>query len=168
MKLGIMSDSHGRVGHVRTALRMLDDAGAEAVAHCGDVGGLPVLDELAGRRCWFVWGNTDVPEPTWRSYVKGLGLTWPEGPVELTLAGRRIGIYHGHEKGFAEAVRKTPYDYLLHGHTHRLNDGRVAGMRVINPGALHRVAIRTVAVLDLATDELEFLELDAASSPFQP
>lgn len=160
MKLGILSDSHGRVTPVRQALQLLDRAGAEALVHCGDVGSLDVLDELADRQCWFVWGNTDEPSPSWRAHVQALGLPWPVGPVELTLDGKRIGIYHGHERGFHEAIRQARYDYLLHGHTHQYDDYRQGRMRVINPGALHRASVRTVALLDPVTDEVQFLELD--------
>jgi uncharacterized protein len=159
MKLGILSDSHGRTHLVRQALLALDAAGAEAFIHCGDVGGLEVLDEMAGRQCWFVWGNTDEPNPSWRPYVEALGLSWPNGPLELTLDCKRIGVYHGHERAFRDARRDSRYDYLLHGHTHQRDDYREGSMRVINPGALHRVSVRTVALLDPSTDDLQFLEL---------
>jgi putative phosphoesterase len=162
MKLGILSDSHGRTHLVRQALHLLDTAGAEAIIHCGDVGGLDVLDELAGRQCWFVWGNTDQPHSSWRHSLEALGLPWPTAPLQLTLDGRRIGVYHGHERAFRDALRDARYDYLLHGHTHQRDDYREGTMRVINPGALHRVSVRTVALLDLATDDLRFLELDSA------
>lgn len=160
MKLGILSDSHGRVAMVRQALRTLDEAGAEALVHCGDVGGVDVLDELADRRVWFVWGNTDDPMPSWRAHVAALGLSWPEGPLHLTLDGRRIGVYHGHERSFREALRDCRYDYLFHGHTHQSDDYHEGIMRIVNPGALYRVAVPTVALLDLAADELRFLEVE--------
>lgn len=157
MKIGIMSDSHGRVHRVRDALAVFDAAGAEAVVHCGDVGGLGVLEELAGRRCWFVWGNTDFPDPAWRAEVETLGLPWPDGPVEFTIAGRRLAIFHGHEPGFERSIRAGNYDYFFHGHSHRQADYRVGPTWVINPGALYRVAVPTVAVLDLSSDDLSFL-----------
>ena len=163
MRLGILSDSHGRVQRVQAAVSIVDDAGVYALVHCGDVGGPAVLDEFAGRRCWFVWGNTDDVDPTWRPEVEALGLTWPEGPLDLTLVGKRVAVYHGHERGFGEAIRSGRYDYLLHGHTHRRSDHREERTRVINPGALHRVSVPTVAILDLATDLVEFLPLEPPS-----
>lgn len=160
MKLGIMSDSHGRVGLVQDALSLLRAVGAEAVVHCGDVGGLPVLDALAGWRCWFVWGNTDVPEPAWQRYLTDLGIDWPVGPLSIRVGHRRIAVFHGHESSFPAALRAAEHHYLFHGHTHRAEDYRVGPMRVVNPGALHRVAIPTVALLDLATDEVCFHEVN--------
>ncbi|MBI4579294.1 MAG: metallophosphoesterase family protein [Planctomycetes bacterium] len=160
-----MADSHGRGQRVRDALRVLDAAGAEAFIHCGDVGGPEVLEELAGRRCWFVWGNTDFPRPAWRSQVEALGLPWPDGPLELQLAGKRIAVYHGHEPAMNRAIRAGTFDYVLHGHTHRRSDRRAAATRVINPGALHRAAVHTVALLDLATDDLRFLPVTMGEDP---
>jgi len=161
MKLGIMSDSHGRVHAVRQARILLERAGAEAIVHCGDVGGLDVLDELAGCPCWFVWGNMDDPAPAWRGHVEALGLPWPDGPLKLRLADKRLAVFHGHELGFSRAAQAAKHDYLLYGHTHQRDDRRIAAMRMINPGALHRAATKTVALLDLANDSLQFLALQA-------
>ena len=160
MKLGILSDSHGRVLVVRQALAVLDAAGAEIIIHCGDVGGLEVLDELVGQRAWFVWGNTDEHSELWKPHVEAMGLSWPNGPLDLNFANRRIGVFHGHERAFREALSNAQHDYLLHGHTHQRADHRAGNMRVINPGALHRVSTKTVAVLDLVQDDLRFLEVD--------
>lgn len=162
MKLGIMSDSHGRVQRVRDALAVLDAAGADAIVHCGDVGGPDVLEEFASRQCWFVWGNTDFPQPTWRPQVEALGLAWPDGPLELTLSGRRFAVFHGHEPGFREAIHSNKFDYLLHGHSHRQADYRSGRTRVINPGALHRVAIPTVALLDIDGDDVAIIPAEIA------
>jgi len=160
MKLGIMSDSHGRAKQVRRALAVLDQARAEAFIHCGDVGSLEVLEELAGRKCWFVWGNTDYPHPNWRAAVEAIGLTWPEGRTEFVLAGKRIAVFHGHERVFHQAVTSGQYDYVLHGHLHQCSDLRAGSTRVINPGALYRAGLHTVAVLDLETDQLDFIDID--------
>lgn len=159
MKIGILSDSHGRSLRVRQALHQLDELGAEAFVHCGDLGGPHVIDELAGRRCWFVWGNTDDRDPNLRSYVESLNLPWPNGPLELDLDGKRIAVFHGHESAFRKAIQQPNHDYLLYGHTHRRDDRQLGSMRVINPGALHRALVRTVALLDLHENRVEFLEV---------
>jgi predicted phosphodiesterase len=46
---------------------------------------------------------------------------------------------------------------VLHGHTHEIRDERVGLTRVINPGALHRAARYTAAVLEPASDRLEII-----------
>jgi putative phosphoesterase len=166
MKLGIISDSHGRVRVVRQALALLTSAGAEGIIHCGDLGGLDVLEEVAGTPCWFVWGNMDRPQPAWREYVESLGLTWPTIPLEITLAGKHLAVFHGHEREFAEVFKTASYDYLFHGHSHVREDYRRGKMRIINPGALRRAREKTAALLDLNNDHLEFLAI--VDGTFQP
>jgi putative phosphoesterase len=160
MRLGILSDSHDRIQRIRDALGLLEAHGVDAFVHCGDVGGPEAWEEFAGKRCWLVLGNTDAPCPSWKPQIQALGLPWPDGPLELCLAGKNLAVYHGHERRFEEAILSGRYDYVLHGHTHRRADFREGRTRVINPGALHRVTVPTVAILDLETDQVEFLPLE--------
>lgn len=159
MKLGILSDSHGRLLALRAGLRLLEEHGAEAFIHCGDIGGIEAIEELAGRKAWFVWGNTDDAHPPWREHVIALGLPWPDGPLDLRLGGKRIAVCHGHEPECRRIIEAAEHDYLLYGHTHERADERIGRMRMINPGALHRVAVKTVALLDTESDTLQYFEL---------
>lgn len=160
MLVGIMSDSHGDAAATARAVALLDHRGAKKLFHCGDLCGEAVLDELAGHDCAFVWGNCDHPTPTLRTYVESLGLPWPEPPVRAELNGKRIAVYHGHERGFSRAANEPGQNYIFYGHTHVAADQRSDRCRLINPGALHRARIHTVALLELMTDRLEFLRLD--------
>ena len=148
MLIGILSDSHGRHEIVRRAMTLFDELGVDHVIHCGDVGGIPVFDQLAGRPCTFVWGNMDPVEPTWRPWVESIGAHWPtEIPVVFEADDKRIAICHGHERLFNGICESGDYAYVLHGHTHRQTDVRRSETRIINPGALHRAATKTVATL---------------------
>lgn len=162
MRIGLLSDSHGDAAATERAVALLAARGAEAFIHCGDVCSLAVLDALVGRQAWFVWGNCDAPDAAARRYVERIGLPWPNVPLDLALAGRRIRVLHGHERAFRAALAAADVDYLVHGHTHIRADRRVGSMRVINPGALHRAAVHSVALLDLADDSLAFLALDGS------
>ena len=161
MIVGILSDSHGRLKRVRQAIEVFRSNGVSAVFHCGDIGGVAILQELAAftKRFWFVWGNTDVPDNGLAGEVAQLGLTWPDGPIVVELAGRRIALAHGHEAKFLLLQHDPSLDYVFSGHTHGRSDSRRGHTRYINPGALHRAAVHTVATLDLATDDLHFHEL---------
>jgi hypothetical protein len=158
MIVGIMSDSHGDVRATARAIDLLSAGGAAYFIHCGDVCGEAVLDCLTCRPATFVWGNCDLPTPQLRKYVLAVGLSWPDGPARLDLAGKRIGVYHGHERQFAESINGD-FDYVFYGHTHEFADDRRGMIRLINPGALYRARPRTCALLNLATDELTFLDL---------
>lgn len=160
MVLGILSDSHGDASVTARAIALLKQLGAERFVHCGDICGENVLAEFVGHDVTFVWGNCDSPSASMRRFVQSLGLAWPEGRAELDVDGRRIAVFHGHERGFADAIESGQFHYVLHGHTHVYADSRVNGCRVINPGALYRAAVKTVALLDVGADKVTFLRLD--------
>ena len=54
-------------------------------------------------------------------------------------------------------------DFLLHGHTHTVQDERVGRTRVINPGALHRASRYTCALLDPSGKSVRWLEIGKRS-----
>jgi len=158
--LGIMSDNHGRQDPVRRAIGLFEARQVEGIVHCGDLGGLETVELIAQRRCWFVWGNVDCPDPDWRVRVEQLGAPWPEQvPVVIPAGDKTIAVCHGHESVFHGVCRSGHYDYVLHGHTHERSDRHLGRTRVVNSGALHRVTTRTVAILDTLCDEVTFLEL---------
>ena len=160
MKIGVLSDSHGKAQRVKLAIEIFDREDASAVIHCGDVGGIPVFDELVGRNAHFVWGNTDVPDQATMAYLNSVGLPVPETvPLALEFAGKSFQVFHGHEPQFREALQNPTADYILHGHTHIARDERVGQCRVINPGALQRAREYTVATIDLERDEVTFHRL---------
>lgn len=162
MLLGILSDSHGRVDPVREAAALFKSLGVGHVVHCGDVGGIDVFEQLIEFPLSFVWGNCDEPDAGTSAFLATAGVSTPQSlPVERAWDGVSVGVCHGHEREFQSALRDAAFTYLFHGHTHEQRDERVRGMRVINPGALHRTARRTVATLDTSTDRLDFHEIGA-------
>jgi putative phosphoesterase len=160
MLVGIMSDSHGDAEATARAVQLLTQRGARKLFHCGDIGGQDVLAELAGHDVVFVWGNCDEPAGHWRSYVHNLGLPWPKPPVRVEIDGKRIAVFHGHEPHFAAAADDPALDYLFHGHSHRYADHHHGRCRVINPGALYRASVKTVATLELLRDDPHFWRID--------
>ena len=161
MKLGIMSDSHDRADTVQAAIRILEDAGATHFIHCG---GIEVFQEFVGRPLTFVWGNCDMLTQGLRAFLETAALNVPESvPTVCEFDGKRFAIFHGHESGFSPQWADGnggQVDYILHGHTHMCRDERIGDVRVINPGALFRCRQKTVATLDVARDELQFIDVN--------
>ncbi|MBC8109185.1 MAG: metallophosphoesterase [Anaerolineae bacterium] len=160
MLIGILSDTHGRFKASKAAVDLLRSRGAEFLIHCGDVGEENILDLLAGDAppAAFVWGNNDYDRGRLGAYAKSIGVTCLDCFGRLELAGKRVAVTHGDRLSLVrEVTEEQSADYLLVGHTHVMVDRRVNGVRMINPGALYRSAVKSCALLQTDTDELEFL-----------
>lgn len=168
-KLGLLSDSHGKARLTAKAVELLQKNGAQVLFHMGDVGGVQVVDALVvsdnqGNQVpvHLTWGNLDDQRPdllTIERYARALGVQiyHPEGSVQI--GNVKIGITHGHVPGAIQRLVDQKCHYVLHGHTHEKRDVDYNGTRLINPGALHRVEVVTVAVLDTVSGKCQFFEL---------
>jgi len=177
MKIGIVSDTHGRADRLRAALSILADRGVQAVVHCGDVGSRECLEALAelGVKAYAVGGNMDLEDPG----DPGSGLPQPTEVAGVTFAweslafpvapGVCVAVAHGHDPfAFAELVNEPTNKFILHGHTHCQRDERVerdgplGPVHIINPGALCKPRNPnrpTAALLDTETDTVEFIDV---------
>jgi putative phosphoesterase len=155
--IGILSDTHDHPDAMRQALRVLQDAGAEFFAHCGDIGSQSCIDLLAGLHCAFVFGNTDLQRAALARYAASLDVPCYGSYGNLELAGKSIALIHGDDYRLKQRLLdEQKHDYLLQGHTHIRADQRIGRTRLINPGALHRAKEKTVATLDTQSDRLIF------------
>ncbi|MCC6547584.1 metallophosphoesterase family protein [Candidatus Sumerlaeota bacterium] len=129
MKIGLISDTHGRV-HPRIHEIF---AGVDLILHAGDSGGDDVLDELEIIAPVFaVAGNVDSVST--RQPLKRI--------VDLPIG--RIAIAHGHEypvkpdQRAAElcgTFRPNRVRLILYGHSHIQRMEQREGIHIVNPGA---------------------------------
>ena len=162
MKIGILSDTHDQMDAAVAAVRLLKQAGAEALIHYGDVGRTTILDQLVGQPAAFVWGNTDYDRIALQRYAQQIGIDCFGEWGELTWGGKRIALLHGDDSILRrQLLDGQNYDYLFQGHTHQKTDQRIGRTRLINPGALYRAAVKTVALLETGNDQLDFLTVVA-------
>jgi uncharacterized protein len=161
--IGILSDTHDRIDAMAAGLKILQGAGAEFYIHCGDIGSQRAIDLLAGLKCAFVFGNTDFDRVGLARYAGGIDVPCYGNYADLTLDHKRIAVLHGDDFRLKQRLLTAQeHDFLLHGHTHVRADERIGRTRVINPGALHRASLKTVATLDTAQDLLKFHGLAGA------
>ena len=166
MKIGIVSDSHGKSKRLRAALELLARRGAERIVHCGDVGSVECMELLgrAGAKAYAVAGNMDRrPEPLMAA-ANRCGVTFSLASVEVPIGGGRyLAATHGDPHHLlSELVTGGQFPYVCHGHTHRARDERIGAVRVINPGALRSPKDPrhpTAALLDTDAETVEFLDV---------
>lgn len=160
MLLGILSDTHDQIDRTRRAVALLAARGATALVHCGDFVEPEIIPACAGLPLSFVFGNNDADVvPHLREAGRTAGATCLEWGGVIGLAGKRIAVTHGHMRTDVRRLSQLSPDYFLSGHSHVPLDLREGNCRFINPGALYRADEYMVALLNLETDELEFLKV---------
>lgn len=160
MKLGVVSDTHSRHETVRAAVSLLQERGAQLLLHCGDIEDAETVRLFAGIPTHFVFGNWDRDTVGLTAAIQEIGGTLHEQFGYLELAGRKVAWVHSHDKAlFRDLKRYEGLDYLFYGHTHQVGQYRLGSLNVVNPGALFRAAPKTVALVDLRGDSVEFLRV---------
>lgn len=158
MRIGILSDSHNHLERTRAAVRILVEAGAETLIHCGDLATPEIVVACAVRPFYFVFGNHDgASAPHLEAAARAAGATCLGWGGVIELAGKRIGVIHGHLATDRKRIEAERPEYLLSGHTHAALDWMDGPTRRINLGALFRASEFSVALLDLGTGSLQFL-----------
>jgi putative phosphoesterase len=156
MIVGVLSDTHGRIGAIRTALAAFREHGAELLIHCGDIDDADAAAAFIGWHAHFVLGNCDWDREGIRAAIARIHGTLHEPYGHLELAGANIAWIHGdNAREFRDIERADQYDFLFYGHTHVAEQHRTGRTLVVNPGALHRARTKTCLVLDTVTKQIE-------------
>lgn len=160
MKVGIISDTHDAFDRTRFAVELLKSEGADLLVHCGDFINADIVAECSLLPLYFVFGNNDCDSvPSLRNAADEYNATCLGWVGEFMADGKRIGVVHGHLTSDLRPLLKSQPDYLLSGHSHIRRDWHEGKTRRINPGALFRATEYTVALLDLAKDDVRFLPI---------
>ncbi len=163
MKIGILSDTHNNAHNTAVALAAFRERGVSRIIHCGDITTPDIVLLFAGWQVTFVLGNMDYSKIDLIEAAKRIGAMPPAHSRVIEVNGKVIGVTHGHDHALLHRMMMSgKYSYLCHGHTHyRSDEFRSAYcVRLINPGAVggNHPQARSVCVLDIATDTLEFIE----------
>lgn len=158
MPVGVLSDTHDNVALVEVAARFFRERGVRLVIHLGDVTHEATLEALRGFTHIVLRGNNDLS-------LAHLPISW-----EGTLDGVPVAATHGHDKALLHRlIASGAYRVVLHGHSHRARDERVGATRVVNPGALQRARVKSVALLAPREDRVSFFEVRPdGARPWRP
>lgn len=149
MKVGVISDTHGRLPSA--ASEALE--GCDAIIHAGDIGSPEVLYELeAIAPVTAVLGNCDQPE--YGSSVRVVAAP--------RIGGVRFKVVHRFRD-----IGKLPEDtqVIVHGHTHVATIERSSHLLIINPGSPtrprdgHWPSVALVEIEDAAVKDARIVEL---------
>ncbi len=155
-RLGLISDTHDRLGKVRAAVELFNRLEPDLVLHCGDFVAQFTLAEFGKLKMGFlgIFGNNDGDRDALRERAGQFGFELAEGPHRFTVGGRAVVVSH------EPIAVPTDCDYYIHGHTHRMKL-EPGSPTIINPGeACGWLSDRsTAALLDTETGSVEFFDL---------
>ena len=151
MYLGVISDTHGNILLAHQAMLVFREFGVARIIHCGDVGSVAVLSQFAGTPVDFVLGNCDWGEADYHVGLESGNVTCHGMFGHVTLEDIKIAFLHGHDqRRFDREASSGQWDMLCYGHTHKSALWMGCDQTIVlNPGALHRVATPTVAIIRL-------------------
>ena len=161
MLIGIISDTHDNVDAIDRAVRIFKEYKVDLVLHLGDIVAPMTISNFDGLNIKFVRGNNDGDILNIKKRIEEIGGDYLGDISQLDLDGKSFALYHGtHPQILFALIHSDKYDYILRGHTHKQQDERVGSTRIINPGALYGRAEKSIAVLDVLEDNLEFIDID--------
>jgi len=158
MRIGILSDTHGDTTGTQAALCQFDAFEVDLIIHCGDVGG-GLIPLFGSRPVHFVFGNTDN-RSSLQEEIEQAGHNCHGRFGQLELADRRIAFLHGDDASrMRDELISGQWDFLFYGHSHEANNQQVGSTRVVNPGAIRRTHKPSVAIMDLASGQVDHIPI---------
>ena len=155
MRIAVISDTHDRTSSVQAAVAIMAERDVKLIVHCGDICSGDTV-RLFPAHTHFVFGNCDHDHAEIEHATADIGATLHGAWGHLEIAGKSLAFTHGDDRErLSELELADAFDFLFHGHTHIAREHRTGKTRVINPGALQRVAVRTFLLLDLPGGDVE-------------
>jgi len=146
MKIGLISDTHKKIGRAVKCIDLLIENGAEYIIHAGDIVKVEVLEYLRDCKVDYkaVYGNNDK-----HLFIHHKEFNLVEEPYYWMLGDKKIKLMHKPYYLSADA------DIIIHGHTHEVLLENNNGKLYINPGesCARDTGISNAMLLDINKNE---------------
>ncbi len=150
MLLGVVSDTHGHLANTRDAVRMLESLEVEEVIHCGDIGSEAIPSLFDRWPTHFVLGNVDPENGRLAEAIRAAGQTCHGRFGTLVRSDCRLAFLHGDDlRLLRETEQSGDWQLVCHGHTHEARNEKRGETLMLNPGALFRARVHSIAVVEL-------------------
>lgn len=153
MKILIISDSHGHITNLKTAIEIGIKADIKTIIHCGDWDNLETFRAAQSFNIpiYSILGNADVNSDL-EDALKFECKKFDQYFLKLKIDGRRIGVIHraGSQTDFSNL------EIVFSGHYHSKDEKMVNFTKFVRPGAL--INGLNFAVYETVNNEVEFFE----------
>ena len=159
MKIGIISDSHDHLEHIRKSTDIFMQKNVGFVLHLGDFISPNAIKAFRGIKLVAIFGNNDGDRFRLIKECNASGGEIKGDYYEFQQDGLKIACYHGTEPEIRNAlVNCGKYDLIITGHTHTYEDRTTGKTRLLNPGTAHGFGDKaTIMVFDTVSREAELI-----------
>ena len=162
MKIAIMSDSHDCLENLERALKIIKSREPDQIIHAGDFCSPYTALSFSDLDIPFVgvFGNNDGDKLVIRDKFKNIGEIFDYSTVFEIVDGGKILITHYPD--LVESLAKSgDYDFIIYGHTHKLDIRKEEKTMIINPGAIsgHLTDRSTFIFLNTVDSTVEIVEV---------
>ena len=162
MIIGLISDSHDHLPHIRESVEIFTEHDVGLVLHAGDFCSPFTLPPFEGLNTKAVFGNNDGDHYLLLQKGSEINLDHRGSFGEFKVDGNKIALYHGTDAPITAALEQSGnYDVVVSGHTHQKNVEFVGKTLAINPGTAHGFEDEaTIALMDTEAMDVQFIKLN--------
>ena len=158
MILGVVSDTHNQLSNVEKIIDIFNKKNVGKVIHTGDITQAKTLSRFSRLNCPIigVYGNNDLEEKGLKEMAEQNGFIFRNPPFLLEVSDKKIAIFH-EPHDIENFLKKDPsIQLIVHGHTHRYRNEKIADVKIINPGECAGIIKGKNAVGLLNLEDLSF------------
>lgn len=161
MLIGICSDSHDHVEHIKTAVSVFKDHNVDTVIHAGDYCSPFTIPLFEGLNLHGITGNNDGDIFLLMKKFEQIGATLHGGFYSFETDTLSFAVYHGTYTEITRSLERCgTYDIVISGHTHEPSVDTIGKTTSINPGSINGFDHDAmIAIYNTGNRSVQFIEL---------
>jgi hypothetical protein len=161
MLIGLISDTHDHVDHIKKAVRIFKERKVDLILHAGDYCSPFTVPFFEGLPLKGIFGNNDGDKYLLISKFQSIGAEIAGDFLSLEVGGLKVALYHGtYPEITASLCESSRYDVVISGHTHETVKKQVGNTLWINPGTANGFDDKaTIAFLETKDRSVVFEEI---------
>lgn len=161
MIIGICSDSHDHVEHIKSAVSFFKEKEVDRVIHAGDYCSPFTIPLFDGLDLHGIFGNNDGDKYLLMKKFDDIGATLHGEFLSFEADSVKFAVYHGTHPEITQSLERCGmYDVVISGHTHDPKLDTIEDTLSINPGSINGFdGDAMVAIFNTETRKVQFKEL---------
>ncbi|MGK5094600.1 metallophosphoesterase [Deltaproteobacteria bacterium TL4] len=162
MKIGLISDTHDHLEHIKKAVSLFKEHQVSYVIHAGDFVSPAAIKAFEGIKLIGIFGNNDGDAFRMLKVIQQQAGELKGDCYTFEEEGVSFAVYHGTEEPLKNAlIHCGRYDVVICGHTHQVEDQMIGQTRYLNPGTANGFGkAGTFMIYDTTTQQPQLFSLE--------